>query len=118
MPYVVAEQNREAVERLRERHIPAVTGDASEPAVLIQAHVARASILVIATPNTFQARKMVEIARTLNPRIEAVVRTHSDEEAALLQAGERRQGVHGRARAGAGDGAPCSDPAWVAVEPA
>jgi CPA2 family monovalent cation:H+ antiporter-2 len=85
IPYVVAEQNRELVERLRERHIPAVSGDASEAAVLIQAHVARASVLVIATPNTFQMKRMVEIARTLNPRIETLLRTHSDEEAALLQ---------------------------------
>jgi K+:H+ antiporter len=82
---VVAEQNRELVERLRERNIPAVSGDATEPAVLIQAHVARASLLVVATPNTFQVRKMVEIARTLNPRIETLIRTHSDEEAALLR---------------------------------
>jgi monovalent cation:H+ antiporter-2, CPA2 family len=28
---------------------------------------------------------MVEIARTLNPRIETVLRTHSDEEATLLR---------------------------------
>lgn len=50
LPFVVAEQNRELVERLRELGIPAVSGDASEPGVLIQAHVARASLLVIATP--------------------------------------------------------------------
>ena len=82
---VVAEQNRELVERLRERNIPAVSGDATEPAVLIQAHVARASLLVVATPNTFQVRKMVETARALNPRIETLIRTHSDDEAALLR---------------------------------
>jgi CPA2 family monovalent cation:H+ antiporter-2 len=28
---------------------------------------------------------MVEIARTLNPKIEILLRTHSDEEAALLR---------------------------------
>ena len=61
MPIVVAEQNREIVERLRARGIPAVSGDASEPAVLIQAHVARAQMLVIAVPDAFQARKMVEM---------------------------------------------------------
>jgi K+:H+ antiporter len=82
---VVAEQNRELVERLRERNIPAVSGDATEPAVLIQAHVARASLLVVATPNAFQVRKMVETARALNPRIETLIRTHSDDEAALLR---------------------------------
>ena len=63
VPIVVAEQNREVVELLRERGIPAVSGDASEPAVLIQAHIARAQMLVIATPDTFGARKMIEIAR-------------------------------------------------------
>ncbi len=83
--YVVAEQNRELVEQLRSRNVPAVSGDASDPAVLIQAHVARASMLVIATPDTFDVRKMVEIARKLNPTIETVVRTHNEDEALLLK---------------------------------
>jgi CPA2 family monovalent cation:H+ antiporter-2 len=85
IPYVVAEQNRELVERLRQQNVPAVSGDASEPAVLIQAHVARASLLVVATPDTLKMRKMVGIARTLNPKIEALLRVHSDEEAELLR---------------------------------
>jgi monovalent cation:H+ antiporter-2, CPA2 family len=83
--YVVAEQNRELVERLRERNTPAVSGDAMEPAVLIQAHVARARIMVIATPNTTQVRRMAETARALNPDIEVLMRSHSDEETALLR---------------------------------
>jgi CPA2 family monovalent cation:H+ antiporter-2 len=83
--YVVAEQNRELVERLRERNIPAVSGDASDPAVLIQAHIARARMLVIATPDTFNVRKMVEIARMLNPTIETILRTHNEDEAKLLE---------------------------------
>jgi CPA2 family monovalent cation:H+ antiporter-2 len=86
IPFVVAEQNRELVEILRERNIPAVSGDASDPAVLIQAHVQRANMLVIATPDTFGVRKMAETARMLRPQIEIVVRTHSDEEAELLRA--------------------------------
>ncbi len=84
IPYVVAEQNREIVEKLRARNIPAVSGDASEAAVLIQAHIAGAGMLVIATPDTFSVRKMVKIARKLNPSIEVVVRTHSEDEAELL----------------------------------
>src|SRR3569623_642945 len=84
IPYVVAEQNREVVEKLRSRNIPAVSGNAAEPGVLIQAHIARAGMLVIATPDTFHVRKMVEIARALNPTIETVVRTHNEEEAELL----------------------------------
>jgi CPA2 family monovalent cation:H+ antiporter-2 len=97
VPFVVAEQNRELVQRLRSGGIPAVSGDASEPAVLIQAHIARARMLVIATPDTFLARKMIEVARMLNPRIHTVVRTHSEEEAALLEkerAGKVFMGEH------------------------
>jgi CPA2 family monovalent cation:H+ antiporter-2 len=85
IPLVVAEQNRELVERLRQDGLPSVSGDASVPAVLIQAHIARAWMLVIASPDAFRSRRMIEIARTLNPGVEAVVRTHSDDEAALIQ---------------------------------
>jgi CPA2 family monovalent cation:H+ antiporter-2 len=83
--FVVAEENREIVEKLRQSDIPAVSGDAADPAVLIQAHIQRARMLVIATPDTLNVRRMIEIARTVNPRIETVVRTHSEEEAALLE---------------------------------
>ena len=82
---VVAEQNREIVEGLRKRGIHAVAGDAAEPAVLIQAHIARATMLVIAVPDTLRARRMIETARMLNPPIEIIVRTHNEEEAALLR---------------------------------
>jgi CPA2 family monovalent cation:H+ antiporter-2 len=84
IPYVVAEQNRERVKELREKDIAAVSGDAADPAVLVQAHIAKASMLVIATPDTISVRRMAEIARTLNPAIEIAVRTHSEEEARLL----------------------------------
>jgi CPA2 family monovalent cation:H+ antiporter-2 len=84
VPFVVAEQNRELVEKLRAAGVPAVTGDASDPAVLIQAHIARAGMLVIATPDTLGVRKMAQTARALNPEIELVVRSHNEEEAALL----------------------------------
>jgi len=83
--FVVAEQNREKVERMREKGIHAVCGDAAEPATLIQAHVARAAMLVIATPDAFDVRKVVETARTLNPPIEVIVRTHGEDEARMLR---------------------------------
>jgi monovalent cation:H+ antiporter-2, CPA2 family len=99
--FVVAEENREIVEELRKNGIPAVSGDASEPTVLIQAHIHRARMLVIATPDTLDVRRMIEIARTVNPRIETVVRTHSEEEAVLLEkenAGKAFLGEHELAR--------------------
>lgn len=83
--FVVVEENREIVQNLREEGVSVVAGSAAEPEVLIQAHIARASALVIATPDTFNVRTMIEIARTLNPSIEIIVRTHSEEEAVLLR---------------------------------
>jgi CPA2 family monovalent cation:H+ antiporter-2 len=82
---VVAEWNRELVERLRADGLLAVSGDAGDAAVLIQAHVARARMLVIATPDATRARSMLDVARRLNPHIETVVRTHTDDEAELMR---------------------------------
>ena len=83
--FVVAEQNRDIVEQLRARGMAAVAGNAAEAAVLIQAHIARAAMLVIATPDTFHVRAMIATARALNPAIRSVLRTHSEEEAQLLR---------------------------------
>jgi monovalent cation:H+ antiporter-2, CPA2 family len=85
IPFVVADSNRELVEALRRKDRPAVWGDATEPAVLIQAHIREARALVIATPETVQVRAMVETARMLNPDIEVIVRSHNAEEAELLE---------------------------------
>jgi CPA2 family monovalent cation:H+ antiporter-2 len=84
VPVVVAERNRERVEQLRAQGYAAVSGDASEPATLVQAHVTGARFLVVAVPDTFDVRRMVDTARTLNPGIDIVVRSHNAEEAALL----------------------------------
>ncbi|MEQ1599000.1 MAG: YbaL family putative K(+) efflux transporter [Methylotenera sp.] len=84
IPYVVAEENRELVEDLRKRGLPAVSGNAADPAVLIQAHITNAAMLVVATPDSLDVRKIVEIARKLQPNIEVVVRTHNEEEFRLL----------------------------------
>jgi CPA2 family monovalent cation:H+ antiporter-2 len=89
IPYVVAEQNRELVEDLRKQGVIAVSGNATDPAVLIQAHIADAAMLVVATPDPLNVRQMVDTARALNPGIEIVLRTHSEDESQLL----RKDGV-------------------------
>lgn len=89
IPYVVAEQNRELVETLRKQGVAAVSGNASEPSVLIQAHIAQAAMLVVATPDPLNVRQMADVARTLNPEIEIVLRTHSEDESVML----RKEGV-------------------------
>ena len=89
IPYVIAEENRELVENLRKIEIPAVSGDASEPSVLIQAHIANASMLIIATPDTIDVRKIVKTAKLLQPLIQIVIRTHNEDESNFL----REEGV-------------------------
>ena len=85
IPYVVAEQNRELVETLRRNGTAAVSGNATEPAVLIQAHIADAAMLVVALSDPINVRQMAHTARTLNPDIEIVLRTHNEDESELLQ---------------------------------
>lgn len=85
IPFVVAEQNRELVEKLRKQGQPAVSGNAADPMVLIQAHIANAAMLIIATPDSMNIRKMVEIAKQLKPDIEVVIRTHHEDEYQRLQ---------------------------------
>ncbi|HEY8340960.1 MAG TPA: YbaL family putative K(+) efflux transporter [Egibacteraceae bacterium] len=92
IPYVVVEQNREVTEVLRERGLPVIYGDASRPGILDHAHLERARLLIVSAEDTFEARRIVEHARAVNPAIDMVVRTHSDEERARLE----RMGV-GRA---------------------
>ncbi len=83
--YVVAEQNRELVEDLRRKGVLAVSGNAADPAVLIQAHIADAAMLLVATHDALDLRQMVATARTLNPGIEIVLRAHCEEESMLLR---------------------------------
>lgn len=83
--YVVIDENREIIESLRAQNIPAVSGDACDPAVLIQAHIMQASVLVVSTADVFDVRRMVDIARTVNPKIEAILCTDSPAEAELLE---------------------------------
>lgn len=85
IPIVVADQNRELVERLRQKGMAAVYGDAADPAVLVQSHLARASMLVITVPGILSLQQIVATARTLNPRIEILVCSVNKEEVPLLE---------------------------------
>jgi monovalent cation:H+ antiporter-2, CPA2 family len=86
IPFVVVEQNRERVQQLRDEGKVAVSGDATDPTVLVQAHIADAGVLVIAASDSTDARPMIEVARTLNPAITMMVRAPNDDEARLLAA--------------------------------
>lgn len=94
IPFVVVEQDRAIFETLRRDGIPAIYGDAARPGILEHAEVATAAVLVVATPEFFQAREVLAHARRLNPAVRTVTRTHS---AAARRELERLGGGLGRA---------------------
>ena len=85
IPFVVVEQNRERVDRLRERGIKAVCGDAAEPDVLVQAHIMHAAMLVVASDNPAAVPAMVDTALTLNPDIDLLLQAASEADWQELQ---------------------------------
>lgn len=89
VPYVVVEQNRQTVQALRKKGIGVVCGDAAVPGVLDGVGLAAARLLVVAIPDGFQVRQVVDIARAGNPHLHMVARTHSEAERDYLE----RQGV-------------------------
>ncbi|HKS58303.1 MAG TPA: YbaL family putative K(+) efflux transporter [Steroidobacteraceae bacterium] len=89
LQFAVIERSQRIVEELRGRGTVALQGDASASGVLELAGIEHARLLVIASPDGFQVRRTLELARARNPRIAVVVRTHSSSELAYLI----RQGV-------------------------
>jgi len=84
LEFVVVELNRRVVDHLREEKITAVYGDATATGVLELAQIQRARLLVIASPDGFHARRILELARARNPKISIVVRTHNSAELKYL----------------------------------
>ena len=82
---VIAEENREIVEKLRQANIAAVSGVATEPSVLIQAHIMHARLLVISPMDILDIHRIVSIAKQLNPQIQVLICAESKEEAAIIR---------------------------------
>ncbi|CAI3154993.1 Putative cation/proton antiporter YbaL [Acinetobacter calcoaceticus] len=82
---VIAEENREIVEKLRHANIAAVSGVATEPSVLIQAHIMHARLLVISPMDILDIHRIVAIAKQLNPQIQVLICAESKEEAAVIR---------------------------------
>jgi CPA2 family monovalent cation:H+ antiporter-2 len=85
VPFVVVEQDRARVEELRRQGTPAIYGDAARPGILEHAELPGARLLVIAAPDPYQTREVIEIARRRNPSLEIVARTHSAAEQRHLE---------------------------------
>ncbi len=77
IPHVCIVNDKSAAEKMRERKIAVITGDASDPMVLVQAHIITAVVLVLTGVDAVKARKVVDMAKQLNPDIDIYVRAES-----------------------------------------
>jgi CPA2 family monovalent cation:H+ antiporter-2 len=76
IPYGVIERDLRLVETLRARGVRAIYGDAAAAGVMERVGIERAKLLIIASPDSYAARRVLELARKANSRIDTVVRTH------------------------------------------
>jgi CPA2 family monovalent cation:H+ antiporter-2 len=83
--YVVIEEDPRVVRDLRERGVTVLRGSAENRAVLEQAPLASAAVLVVAVPDPLVARQVVANARRDHPWLPIVVRTHSGPERDALR---------------------------------
>ncbi len=75
IPYIVLDIRGEVVQQAIGTGVLVQYGDATNPTVLHQAQMQYAKVLVIATSDPFAMRRIVQLARHLNPSIHIVVRT-------------------------------------------
>src|SRR5213594_3866446 len=74
-PYLIVELNSQTVQQARGRGEPAFYGDATREEILHALGVERARMLVAAISDPAATRRMVRVARALNPRIHIIART-------------------------------------------
>ncbi|MEP6779500.1 MAG: cation:proton antiporter, partial [Gemmatimonadaceae bacterium] len=94
-PFVAIEQDRRTVEAMRALDVVTVYGDATRHGILDLANPDLATVLIIAAPDPFHARHVIELARKKNPTIDIVVRTHSDQAQELFESMGVRKSLMG-----------------------
>ncbi len=75
IPFIVLELNPETVRSEKKRGVPILYGDASKESVLAQINITTARSVVIAISDASATRRIVELARRLNPSVYIIART-------------------------------------------
>jgi monovalent cation:H+ antiporter-2, CPA2 family len=86
IPYLVLEMNPETVRAERGKGTPIAYGDAAHEAVLRHAHIEAARVVVVAISDAAATRRVVELARRLNPGVYVIARTRYSQEVGPLSA--------------------------------
>ncbi|RWN32809.1 MAG: Kef family K(+) transporter [Mesorhizobium sp.] len=85
LPFLVIEDADKTLARLKADSIETVAGNAANAEVFAAANPERASRLILAIPNAFEAGQIVLRARAANPGINVIARAHSDAEVEHLK---------------------------------
>jgi len=74
-PYLIVELNAQTVRKARAEGEPAFYGDATREEILHALGIGRARLFVIAISDPAATRRMVRVARELNPKLHIIART-------------------------------------------
>jgi CPA2 family monovalent cation:H+ antiporter-2 len=85
IPMLLIEENQDVAAKLKEQGFETITGNAASTEVADAANLANARCLLVAIPDGFEGGQVVAHARTLNPSLFIVARSHSDEETEHLK---------------------------------
>ncbi|PMP61291.1 MAG: hypothetical protein C0197_05955 [Caldimicrobium thiodismutans] len=75
IPYVILELNPYTVKKYKRKGEPIYFADATNPEILKKFGIERAKALVITISDTLAARKIIQIAKALNPELYVITRT-------------------------------------------
>ena len=88
LPYVILEMNPETVKIEKSKGEPIRYGDPSHPSVLIHAGIRTAKIMAIVINDPIASKRIVQLARSLNPEAYIITRTRYFQEVPpMLKAG-------------------------------
>lgn len=75
IPYAIIEMNPDTVAAEKAKGQPIIYGDATNEKVLEHVNIADARVVVIAISDTMATRRITAIVRSLNPKVQIIVRT-------------------------------------------
>ena len=83
-PLLVVENSEAAIQRLRQKNIPYIFGDADSELVLEKTHLEKAKALAIALPDPATTRLLLKRALEFAPNLDVVARSHNNSEIDVL----------------------------------
>ncbi|MET0568014.1 MAG: YbaL family putative K(+) efflux transporter [Hyphomicrobiaceae bacterium] len=106
VPLLLIEENEDVAVQQRQSGLETIAGNAADGDILLAANLPAARCLLVAIPDAFEGGQVVAQARSANPNLLIIARSHSEEETEHLMmhgASKVIMGEHEIARAMLGD---------------